>query len=121
VFKGGADLMNIRFTDGNWNRFFTHNKDTTWRTKQRKDGVYERIKGSLYKPIKTGELLEMKYLKCKPFAALDEADARHDGFSTLQEFIEELTRLNPKMLPTTMLYCHEVKYLGKETKTVSPE
>lgn len=101
--------MNIRFTESNWQRFFTHNKDTTWRTTIRKAGIYERIKGSRYKPIKTGWKLEINPTISKPFSALDEGDARHDGFSTLKEFQDELLRLNPHIEAGTVLYCHSAK------------
>ena len=101
--------MNIRFTDSNWQRFFTHNKTTTWRTTVRKEGIYDRVKGSLYKPVKTGEQVELKPTISKPFAALTDADALHDGFNSLQEFIDELTRLSPKLAASTILYCHSAK------------
>jgi len=55
----GGINTNIRFSDSNWERFKTKNKDTTWRTTKRKDGIYDRVKGSYFKPIKTGEKVKI--------------------------------------------------------------
>ena len=110
--------MNIRFTDENWRRFFTHKKDTTWRsTPRKKEGIYERVTGSLYKPKKTGERVYLKLTGSKPFAALSEADARHDGFKDLKEFQDELFRLNPEIKATTILYCHQAHVVKSDAPT----
>jgi hypothetical protein len=109
--KGGLIDMNIRYSDSNWARFKTHNKKTTTRATQRKDGLYDRVRGSYFKPIKTGEQVEIKFLYSKPIGALTPYDAVLDGFDTLQEFIDELMKLNPKFTAATVVYIHENKVI----------
>ena len=48
--------MIIRFTNKNWERFFTKNKKSTFRTHPKKIGHYAAYGGSYYKPVKFGEL-----------------------------------------------------------------
>ena len=104
----------IRFTDENWMCFFTKGKETTWRKTKRKDGVYHRVKGSLYNPKDTGETLQLTYEKSKQFCDLNAEDAIRDGFDTLAQFRAELTRLQGKPIdPTTIFHCHRAALLVK--------
>ena len=99
--------MSIRYSDSNWARFKTHNKKTTTRGSRKKDGIHDRVKGSYFKPVKTGERVSIRFLRSKPLGALTEADAIKDGFDTLQEYLDELMMLNPGWTANTVVYIHE--------------
>lgn len=103
----------IRFTDENWLCFFTKGKETTWRKTKRKDGIYHRVKGSLYNPKDTGETLQIAYEKSKQFCDLNAEDAIRDGFDTLEQFKAELTRLQGEPIdPTKIFHCHRARIIS---------
>ena len=83
--------MIIRFTQENWNRFFTHNKKTTLRIKPKKPGHYDAYGGSYYNPVKFGSLDIVK-VGAKKVTALTEQDAKDDGFDSLYGLKRELMR-----------------------------
>lgn len=105
--------MQIRFTDDNWKKFtwFGGHKTTTWRTRKRASGAYERVKGSFFKPTQTGERLQLTYIRSARFDELTERDAYDDGFESLSEFQTELKRLNPKITNDTILHCYLAEVL----------
>ena len=110
----------IRFTDENWKCFFIKGKETTWRMSKKKDGLYWRVKGSLYNPKDTGDRMDISYEKEKKFCDLNYEDAIRDGFDSLEQFKGELQRLrNNKIEPITPLYCHRVKVLKGTSRLMS--
>ena len=104
--------MIIRFTRGNWDRFFGKNKKSTFRIKPKKIGHYNVYGGSYYKPVKFGELNITKVEQGKKLKDLTEQDAIDDGFDTLEELKKEVNRLN-KITGETMLYKHWVNNIRK--------
>lgn len=112
----------IRFTDENWMCFFTKGKETTWRKTKRKDGVYHRVKGSLYNPHLTGDRLEIAFEKQKYFCDLNAEDAIRDGFDTVEQFKAELVRLSRGELdPYAIFYCHKAKIIGEHQSRLEGE
>jgi len=102
--------MMIRFTKENWERFKTHNKTTTIRTKPLKPGVYNAYGGSRYKPEKLGQIMVEEPAVTRAANELILSDALNDGFDSLMELGMVLGRLNPKMTAhDTILYIHKVK------------
>jgi hypothetical protein len=115
----------IRFTDDNWQCFFTKGKKTTWRTTKRKDGIYLRVKGSLFNPKPTSEKVEIKYLFSKMFSELTAEDAINDGFDNLEQFKTELIELNENKInngkPMGMLHCHSARVISAEQRLFPSE
>lgn len=100
--------MMIRFTKENWDRFRTHNKTTTIRTKPLKPGVYNAYGGSRYKPEKLGQIM-IESVDSYPLLTLHDYDAENDGFDGITELIIELAHLNPKLKHIDRVYIHKVK------------
>ena len=105
-------FMIMRFTESNWERFFTHGKKTTFRIHCKRIGHYGVCGGSYYNPVKFGELDIVKVDAGKPFKELTEQDAKDDGFDSLEELKKEIQRLN-KITDETTLYKHWIVNVKK--------
>lgn len=87
----------IFFTKRNWNRFFTHDKKTTIRFHEVREGLHSAGSGSrlsgTYKhlgKVHVGKPVEPDGKFVKDFT---EQDARDDGFDSLEELMEELRNI----------------------------
>jgi len=113
----------VRFTRCNWDRFETHNKQTTIRTHPLKTGSSKAYSGSRYKPEFLGYVWIAPYLQ--PFPALvrdlTEKDAVLDGFGpgtvgrddALHELLIELAQRNLKLTLDTRIYVHPARVLSE--------
>ncbi len=108
----------LRFSDANWARFFTHDKQTTIRTKELKLGTHGVYGGSRFKPKRLGSVDVGPCVKKCQVQELLEDDAIHDGFSNLAELLLELGKLNKEITAKTTVYIHYVKVLEKAGEVV---
>lgn len=105
------------FKKGNWNRFFTHNKKTTIRFTKKRTGIQIAGQGSkicgTYKKlgkIDVGEAIEPDG---KMIKELTKQDAIDDGFDTLKELVDELSRVNYgiAITPERKVWRHPIKII----------
>ena len=104
----------MRFTKNNWNKYFDgSNKKTTIRLKKSRLGHQKAYAGSYIKPEVLGEfdIVDIKEIKFKDLKLID---ALLDGFGSEYSLKEELTRLNGKIEPDTILYIHWTDNIVKE-------
>lgn len=105
------------FKKENWNRFFTHDKKTTIRFDKKRAGIQAAGRGSkicgTYKHLGKVEVGEAIEPDGKMIKELTEQDAKDDGFDTLKELIDELTRINygKEITPERRVWRHPVKIL----------
>lgn len=114
----------VRFTRSNWDRFETHNKQTTIRTHPLKSGSQKAYGGSRYKPELLGYVWIAPYLKPFPTTVRDltEKDAVADGFGpgllgrdeALRELLIELAHRNPNLTLNTPIYVHPARKLSEQ-------
>jgi len=114
----------VRFTRCNWDRFETHNKQTTIRTHPLKTGTHKCYSGSRYHPEFLGYIWIAPYLQPLPALVRDltEKDAVLDGFGpstvgrddTLHELLIELAQRNPKLTLNTRIYVHPARVLDEQ-------
>ena len=103
----------MRMTQKNWDRIETHNKKTTIRVHELKEGIQNVYCGSRYKPKLLGQLKVSKPSSIKMFKELIKKDAKSDGFNTLTELTLELMELNKNIMPDTILFIHPIKKVSK--------
>lgn len=104
-------MMLLRFSPPNWERFETHNKKTTIRTRRIKPGVHTAGKGSpqwrTWVPWPQKVYVYTEEKACK-VCELTEQDAKDDGFDSLCELLLELGKLNRGITAETTVYKHPV-------------
>jgi len=108
----------MRFTRGNWNKFFDGcNKITTIRLKRHRAGNHvghhNAWAGSYNKPKKLGTFDIVKVVSTH-YKELNDNDAILDGFSDIVSLREELERLNGKIADTCPVYIHYCANVKKE-------
>jgi len=99
--------VSLRFTKGNYARFDSHQKKTTIRDHQIKEGDHALIGGSRFKPI-TYCRATIAFRKSCIVGALTDEDARLDGFDSRDELLLELGKVNPTITPYTRVWVYWV-------------
>ena len=86
-------------------------KRATTRLKQKKNGEYELVSGSYYKPIKSGIIVRIHSYHAWKLNELSNHDkevyAKDEGFSSFKEFWDVLKEINKdKLTEDTLVYTH---------------
>jgi hypothetical protein len=114
--------MILRFTKENWEKF-KQGKKTTTRFKRLKDGVYDVVTGSRYKPEVVGKVKIEYWFSCSAEALLVPKEDEIIPGMTLRMLVQgecfdcpyclfaELMRLNPKKSPHDTIYIHEAEVI----------
>ena len=102
--------MSVRFTESNWKRFDTHNKETTTRFHSLKVGWQKAIGGSRFKPVTWGIVYVSEVMATKTVDMLTLEDAKADGFESLADYLMELGFLDKrKHCGRDIVYIHKVE------------
>ncbi len=110
--------MRLRFSAENWAKF-AQGKDTTIRTKKLKDGVYDAIGGSRFKPVVLGKVKITYWFAltggvCDLFATGFEHLPKHECFHCKMCLAAELLRLSPKQSPHDPVFVHKAKVVERK-------
>lgn len=104
--------MSVRFTQSNWDKFFSSDKKTTIRLHALKPGLHAVLGGSRFKPVTRGALFVYTFKETKKIRDLTLADARNDGFDMLADLLLELGRLNKECTSDSWVFIHPVEVRG---------